>query len=406
MNISKKIAHVFAISLIIPLAVMAFEGPRSYQIHNRLRLEYDDNIYETGKDQTSSFKVIEEIEFLVNLNLENTFASIRYKPSFIWWDNRSEDSTDFHHAVDLILNQRFTPRLSLDIKNTFRYAEQPNVIERDTVVRERSDFIYNAIVGTMLYRVSPVGRVEVSGRYNLLRYDESRVADLEDYDMVVAGLTYRHSLVPETALMADLRFESIDYDKVDRGSDAYQIGAGVEHMFSPNFLGNLRFGYMTKDYNDSTISDDRAPYLDGTITLVPSPDTRISLGVGYSLLEADIFPYANQERFRFFGGVAYDVTSRLSVNFVGSYARSKYDASDIVPRGVIERFEVSEDLLAEALEQVADGTENIIQFSARMTYRLNRSNWLEAGWQFNDLNSDLREDFDRNRFSVGWKTRL
>ena len=186
-------------------------------------------------------------------------------------------------------------------------------------------------------------------------------------------------------------------------------------MFSPNLLGNLRAGYMTKDYNDSTVSDDSAPYMDGNLTFVPSPDTRITMGVGYSMLEADIFPYANQERFRIFGGVAYDITSRLSLNLVASYARSKYDSSDVVPSGVLarerERFEGIpeqriQEFLQERLDEVDDGTEQIIQFSARMTYRVNRSNWLEAGWQYNDLDSDLRSDFDRNRFSVGWKTRL
>lgn len=406
MKMTKNALTIMGIALILPVAVLAFEGPRNYQIHNRLRLEYDDNIYESGRDETSSFKVIEEIEFLVNLNLENTFASIRYKPSFVWWENRSEDSTDFHHDVDLIFNQRFTPRVSLDVKNTFRYAQQPNVIESGAVVRERSDFLYNALVGTVLYRVSPVGRLEVSGRYNLLRYDESRVADVEDYDMYVAGLTYRHTLVPETALKADVRFETIDYDQIDRGSDAYQIGFGVEHMFSPNLLGNLRAGYMAKDYNDETVSSDSAPYFDGNLTFVPSPDTRVTLGMGYSMLESDIFPYANQERFRVFGGVAHDVTPRLSVNLIGSFARSNYDAADIVPSGIIERFEVPEELLADFLAQVDDGKEEFIQLSARVTYRVNRSNWLEAGWQFTDLSSDLRENLDRNRINIGWKTPL
>lgn len=406
MKTTKNALFILSLALILPIAVAASEGPRSYQIHNRLRLEYDDNIYEQGQDTTSSFKVIEEIEFLVNLNLENTFASFRYKPSFMWWENRSEDSTDIHHDFDLVFNQTFTPRVSLDVKNTLRYAQQPNVIESGAVVRERSDFLYNAAVGTVLYRVSPVGRVEASGRYNLLRYDESRIADVEDYDMYVAGLTYRHTLVPETALKADIRFETIEYDVVDRGSDSYQYGFGVEHMFSPNLLGNMRAGYMTKDYNDSTVSSDSAPYVDGNLTFVPSPDTRITIGLGYSMLESDIFPYANQERFRIFGGFAHDVTSRFSINLICSFARSEYSASDVVPSGVVERFEVPEEMLAEFLSQIDDGTEEFVQFSARMTYRLNRSNWLEAGWQFTDLSSDLREDFDRNRFNIGWKTRL
>ena len=36
---------------------------------NRLRLEYDDNIYQEETDKKDSFKIIEEIEFLLNFSL-------------------------------------------------------------------------------------------------------------------------------------------------------------------------------------------------------------------------------------------------------------------------------------------------------------------------------------------------
>ena len=384
-----------AVSMALPAATMAREGARNYLIHNRLRLEYDDNIRETERDKTSSFKIIEEVEFLVNFNLENTFVSFRYKPSFVWWENRDESSTDLHHDFDFIFNHKFTPRLALGIKDTFRYAELPEAIERGTVVRQRSDFLYNALLGTLTYQVTPVGRMEMSGRYNLLRYDKFEIADVEDYDMYVAGLSYRHSIVPETSVSLESRFESISYDTVDRDADSYQVGVGTEHMFSPNVLGNARIGYHYKDYSADSVSSDSAPYAELNMTLVPSPATRISFGIGHSMLESDIFPYANQDRTRLFVGVAYDVTARVSWNIAGSYIYSKYDADDAV-------VELAD---AEGVE-FGDGSEDIIQLSTRVTYRVNRSNWLEAGWQFTTLDSDLRQDFDRNRVSIGWKTQL
>ena len=44
----------------------------------------------------------------------------------------------------------------------------------------------------------------------------------------------------------------------------------------------------------------------------------------------------------------------------------------------------------------------------RLSYRLNRVNWLEAGYQFVMLDSDLagRESYERNRVDVGWKIQL
>lgn len=389
-------------SLALPAVSVAQHGGRNYMIHNRLRLEYDDNIRETDKDTSSSFKIIEEVEFLVNFNLDNTFISVRYKPSFVWWENRREGSTDLHHDFDFIFNHAFTPRLALSVKDTFRYAELPEAIERGTVVRQRNDFIYNALLGTMTYKVTPVGRFEVSGRYNLLRYDKSSVADREDYDMYVAGLTYRHAIVQETALTLDTRFESIDYsDKdFDRGSDSYQFGAGVEHMFSPVVLGNARLGYQYKDFSDSSISSDSAPYVEANMTVSPSPATRLTMGASYSMMESDIFPYANQDRTRLFVSMSQDLTARVALNLAGSYSYSKYRADDAVAR---ELEEAGVDF------ELDDGSENVVQLSARLTYRVNRSNWLEAGWQFTTLDADSklnRQDFDRNRISIGWKTQL
>lgn len=384
-----------AISVAVPTAVLAQEGGRNYLIHNRLRLEYDDNIHETESDETSSFKVIEEVELLVNFNLENTFVSFRYKPSFIWWENRDQGSTDLHHDFDFLFNHEFTPRLALSVKDTFRLAELPESIERGTVIRQRSDFIYNALVGTMTYQLTPVGRMEASGRYNLLRYDESDVADSEDYDMYVAGLTYRHTVVPETSVSLDTRYESIEYDVVNRDAETYQLAAGIEQMFSPNVLGNARAGYMRKEYDAESISSDSKPFAEASMTLLPSPATRITVGAGHTLLESDIFPYSNQERTRIFASLSHDITARVSWNIAGSYIDSEYEADTVA----IEDAE-------EAGIDFGDGSEEIIQVSTRMTYRVNRSNWLEASWQFTTLDSELRQDFDRNRFSIGWKTQL
>ncbi len=386
---------VLAVTMAVPASVLAREGGRNFLIHNRLRLEYDDNIRETDRDTTSSFKVIEEVEFLVNFNLENTFVSFRYKPSFVWWDNRSEGSTDLHHDFDLIFNHDFTPRVSLSVKDTFRYAELPEAIERGTVIRQRSDFLYNQLVGTLGYRLTPVGRLEVSGRYNLLRYDKSDIARMEDYDMYVAGLTYRHTIVAETSVALDTRFEAISYDEVNRDAETYQLGVGLEHMFSPNMLGNARAGYQYKDYDADGISSDSEPFAELSMTLMPSPATRVTFGASHTLLESDISPYANQERTRLFASLAYDVTSRVTWNLAGTYIYSDYDAD----RAIVE-------LAEEEGVEFGDGSEDIVQFSTRLTYRVNRSNWLEAGWQFTNLDSDLRQDFDRNRFNIGWKTQL
>ena len=85
----------FLFVLVIADAAWAREGAKPFQVNNRLRFEYDDNIYQSENDKESSFKIIEELEFLVNFNLQNTYIGVRYRPSYVWWDERPSDSTDF-----------------------------------------------------------------------------------------------------------------------------------------------------------------------------------------------------------------------------------------------------------------------------------------------------------------------
>lgn len=376
---------------------LAAEGAKPYQIFNRLRVEYDDNIYQTEEDPEGSIKVIEEMEFHLNFSLQQTFISLRYRPAYVWWDKREDDSTDFQHEFDLVVNHTFSPRLNLSLVDTFRRGEQPELVENNVVIRENDDFTYNTLNGTMGYMFRPTTRAEVAGRWITLKYDQSEVGDLEDFDIYVAGLTLREQIVPETTILGELRAETVEYEVEDRGSDSYYVGAGVEQIFSPSLLGSIRGGLQNKEFADSEIGSESSPYADLALTFLPSPATRVTAGAGYSLFETDVYPYANQQRTQVYVSLAHDFTARFSFYMSGGYTTGDYSADQSIEEGAVN-----------------DGTEEIILVSARATYKVNRSNWLEAGWQHQDFQSDLtysddsqiREEYDRNRFDLGWKTQF
>ena len=112
-------------------------------------------------------------------------------------------------------------------------------------------------------------------------------------------------------------------------------------------------------------------------------------------METDIYPYSNQERTRFFASIAHDVTARISAYVSTAFTSSDYDADDIASGA-------EEDMLLLA----TSGSEDIVQVSARLTYQVTKSNWLETGWQYSDVDSELRGDYERNRIHVGWKVQL
>lgn len=389
-----------ALAFVVQINAVA-ESRTAFQVYNRLRLEYDDNIYEREEDEQDSIKIIEEVEIVFNLNMENTVLNFRYKPYFIYWDDRDEDSTDLHHELDLSLSHAFTPRLSLSAKNSFRIAQLPEVTDEVGTFRQRSDFVYNSARGALMYQVAPMGRVDLSGRYTIIRYDEDEVAARNDYDTYAGGLTYHHRVVPETSVSGAVRFENIDYSEnttFDRGSDTIFAGLGVEHLFSPSMVGSASAGYSRREYNDDDLSSETQPYFDASMVVMASPSTRFSVGAGYSLLQADIFPFASQNNLRLYAGVAHDVTQRVTLNLLGAYSRSDYEATSAIPRALADAGLTADDL--------EDGTEQAVTLSARASYQIARSHWLDASWNFTTFDSDLRQDFDRNRVSLGWRAKL
>ncbi|MGD9874793.1 MAG: outer membrane beta-barrel protein [Kiritimatiellia bacterium] len=378
--------------------VLAQGEGRGYQLVNRLRLEYDDNIREAVKgEEDESVKVIEEIEFIGNISLEQTFLSLRYMPGFVYWADRDEDNEDIHHALDFILNHEFTPRLALGVKESLKIAELPELMDRGTVVRQQNDYTYNTVNGNLSIHLRPETRFDIAGRHILLRYDDDVVADQNDYDILVGGLTLRNQFVPETAVLAEFRAESMEYentDVVDRGSDTVEIGLGLEQIFSASLLGSARAGFMEKDMETESGSES-SPYGEASLTFLPSPATRISLGASFALMETDVYPFANQERTRFFASIAHDITARLSAYLSAGYSIGDYSEDDIATGAEEETTLLS-----------TSGSEDITQVSARLTYQVTKSNWLETGWQYYDVDSELRGDYERNRIHLGWKVQL
>ena len=399
----KQIRLFIVAACLLALAAPAFaESP--IHLNNRLRLGYDDNVYQAGEataadgstvthDETDSFRIIEELEMLVNLNLQRTYLGLRYRPSFIWYSDRDDDDTDFLHDVDLNFVQKITPALVLSISDTLRASQLPELQDENYVVRAKDDNYYNSALATLSYNVRPETRLDLSGRYILLRYTED-ANENDNYYSAVGGLTLRQQLASRTTLMGDLRYQTVVYDEAEeaynRDANSMFGGLGVEQTFNPKLLGSLRAGVEQRMYDNDAADDNTQPYGELSMTFLPTPATRITTAASYSIYESDIATYLSQNRTYLSLSFAHDFTTKLNFYLSGAYSLNQYEADYALETGAV------------------DADENSFLLSARLAYRINRINWLEVGYQFIKLDSDLvnRESYDRNRFDIGWKIQL
>ena len=399
----KQIRLLIGAGLLAVLAtsVLAASLESPLHLNQRLRLGYDDNVYQVGDpsgtaiSKKGSFRIIEEIESLLSLNLERAYLGLRYRPSLIWYENRDNDDTDFLNDVDLNFSYNVSPVLALALSDTLRASQLPELQDENYIVREKDDNYYNSAIATLSYNIRPETRVDLSGRYITLIYaSDSPAKDNSDYYSLVGGLTLRQQLASRTTLMGDLRYQTLTYNEADdldkRDATSTFAGVGLEQTFSPQLLGALRAGLESRQYDNELYDDNNQPYTELSATFMPSPATRITAAASYSIYESDVERYLSQNRTYCSLSLAHDLTAKLNFYISSAYSLNAYEA----------------DYALDAT--LPDADENAYLVSARLAYRLNRINWIEAGWQFVKLDSEIpaRESYERNRIDIGWKIQL
>lgn len=398
MNYSYK--SLAALFLFVPLMGMAGAGQNPVDITNSLRIEHDDNVFSTGEGaeqgEVDSLKIIEQIEFLFDVERGPTYYGLAYSPSFVWYEDRPSDDTDFNHQLDASIVHRFNKTSTLTVKDTLRRSEEPELIGDDDVqIRKNNDFFYNSLNASYSTEVVPKQwTVRVDGRYVTLRYDEDDVADFADYDQFSAGIDLENQVGPNTVAAAEIRATTLDYDTDFRDSDSFQIGGNVSQVFSPALQGELRAGYEYRDLNDAFEEESNSPFVDGSLVYYAGRDTQLTLGAAYALEKSPINTFAQQTRLRLYGVANYALSPALSLNLSGSVSEGDFDSDDAT-----SAFDPEVDPV---------GDESVVQFTIGLSYRLNVRNSLKATYQYTDLDSDVRpgSDFDRTRFSLGWQYNL
>jgi len=406
MRVALGIATVWA-------ATALAQKPANLTIENRVRLEYDDNIYLDAEDSEGSFRIGDELSLSGDARFENAFLSLRYRVGTTWYDDRDGEELDWTHALDFVWNQTFSPRLTLGVLDTFLYADQPETIGPDgQISRTDASYYYNSLNATLATMVNPKLRADLSGRSQVLRYDDEFRSAVDDYDIATAGLTVRQQLGATTTVFGDARFEQLEYPNAgdtvtvslpgtaeqttdtvpDRGSDVWSVGLGLDRIFAPTVVGTLRAGYTAKELTAANSDSETAPYGEGSLTLAPVPTTRFTLGAAYSLYQSTISSYANQTRTAVSVRAGHDLTAKVTVSLGVELVNSEYEAADTV------------DVVNE--QTAEDGSETAFVVSARASYAVNRMNSIEAGASFSDLSSDLRDDYQRNIYDVSWRVRL
>ncbi len=361
-------------------------------LNNTLRLAWNDNYYQATSNKTSTGMITEQPEIMINLNRENTFLGLRYRPSFVWFTESSVSRRQtVQHELDASLSHTFSPRFSVSVVETFRRGVQPELQDRNNaLILPDQSYMENTVNGTLGIQLRQSTRLDASGRFYIMRYDNEAVSTNTDYNIASAGLTLRQEVSKATTISGSLNYDNTSYRQLSaRSANTFSIGGGVDHTFGPRLLGSLSGGYQLKSFELASISGQNSPYGNFSLTYLFNPRLRFTAGASYSLWEADIQPYASQERLSSYASLGYDLSTRVAVYLSGGITRGKYLSE--------QTYTPSGDSTAQG------GNDTIYQGSLRASYMIDRHNFLEATYQYTKAASDVRADFAANLFDLGWR---
>ena len=374
------------------------------QVQNSFRFQWNDNYYQASTNKTSTGVITEAPEVMANFNRETTFIGLHYRPSFMWFTDPSIDRRQtVQHELDVNWNQTVSSRIQFSINEALRRGVQPEMLDRNNaLVFPDQSYFENTLNGTLGIQLRESTRLDGSARYYVMRYDSEAVATNANYTLESGGLALRQELSKATTVSGSFNYDRAEYSQImARSASTMSLGGSVDHTFGPRLLGSVSAGYQLKSFDLTSISGQNSPYGSFSVTYLFDPRLRMTAGASYSLWEADITNYASQERLSSFASLGYDASARVSFFLSGGITRGKYRADQSVIPGDVSLQGADQTTLTKT--QVVDGLDTVYQLSARVSYQLNRHNWLDVGYAYTTVSSDLRPTFAQNTYDIGWR---
>lgn len=386
-----KVYLVVALSLVSVTTLAAKE--RSIRVQNTVRVGYDDNVYQEKDKEGSAF-----ITDIINLSGKLTFSSrsdmlLYWQPEFRYRLD-ADPKTVTYQDLYLRLNHAISQRTFLQLSDRFRYQEKEGQAGGG---QSNQNFLENDLMGSLDFTLNALSQIRVGAGYEFRIWEDDDYGQgiqNNDYDQIRANGIYIRELRPNTTQgILGLNYVDHTYEGSRGGFDSTTLFGGVDQNFSPNIIGNARLGYTFSDIDNGggESSDSSTPFLQAGLEVNPTARTSFTGNLGYSLRQAENSLYNAQDAFSLGLGVRHDLTGKISLSSTISYIYSLYDADYARTGGV-----------------VGDAQDGYFTFNLRGSYQINRNNFLDAGYRFNNRDSDsvfLRE-YDRNVIDIGWRLRL
>jgi hypothetical protein len=362
-----------------------------FHVSVSVRGGYDDNITTSKIDRQESWFTNAGVALTYDFGSPRTQLSLQVGGgATYYWDNPSgvgfngDQDYDVNAYVSLSLKHKASPRLSFAASIYATYQTEPDFTLAIGLNRRSGNFVFTQDRFTATYLWAPRFATATSYTFGALRYDDSAIGFFEDRIENTFGNEFKFLLWPTTSLVAEYRFQLVNYDHdINRDSMTHFVLGGFDHSFNPRVSASVRGGAEFREYEDVT-GDRSSPYFEGTVNYALGKDTTLAWTNRYSIEESDVLINPSRTTFRTGLTAKHNFTARISMNLGAYYEHDDYD--DLNTVGTI----------------APSFTEEAFDVALSLRYAITRYFGIEAGYTHTEVSSDIAvREYSRNRYWAG-----
>ena len=327
-----------------------------------VRQGYDSNVFTTSNDPIGSWYTNWAAGIAYAFGGSRLQLKTNLGAGVSYYYTRPGDKTDLNGTWTFSATYLATPRLTLSANTTTAYLSQPDLTIVGGSDRQNGDYFYSNTSIAATYQWTELISTVTSYNFTAFYYVDQDLNENQGRVDQTVSQSVRWLWKPKTTLIAEYRINPVTYFDADLNQLSNFFLVGFDQVFNPRFFWNVRVGAQV-NFNNNPVDGESVyvgPYLESTLTYAVAKATSVSWNMRYGTEASGLDDVTQRQTFRTGLVLNHAFTPRIAATFAMNYQCNYYDQADVIP----------------------SFTENIVDFSAGLTYKINRWVSLQAGYQF------------------------
>jgi len=366
---------------------------------------YDDNVNTTSTGTQGSGFVNATLLLDMKVGTPRTTLELATTTGFNYFFDNVENQYEPNLNLTLTLQHKASTRLILDVPGYFSYQTEPNFEAGLGTNRRNGNYFFTQDHLAATYLWLPRFATRTSYNFIGVKYDNISTGLFEDRVEQSFGNEFRFLVMPTTNLVAEYRFEVINYAhegevifpaifdpfgnkispavRLQRDSTTHFLLGGFDQAFSPRLNGSFRGGAEFRDYDAS--GETSSPYFEANLTYKLGKDTSVAWTNHYGIEEGDVGTSQTRQSFRTGLTGQHNLTSRVQASVALYYWHDDYaelQTGTVVTPGF---------------------TEDSFDINLQLGYALSQHLNAQVGYSHTEVSSgEVAREYSRNRVWAGF----